>query len=117
MALPGWLIWGCTGDLRWVIQRTQLNSDISQLLFLLGDALGIQNTKAGSLDYLTMCRSLKEESCQAKIIKEEGRERARVRKRELMTSDFSGPITEILIFALILVSWIPRIISMSLPFP
>ena len=108
---------GCTGDLRWVIQRTQLNSDISQLLFLLGDALGIQNTKAGSLDYLTMCRSLKEESCQAKINKEEGRERVRVRKRELMTSDFSGPITEILVFALILVSWIPRIISMSLPFP
>ena len=117
MTLPGWLIWACTGDLRWVIQRTQLNSDISQLLFLLGDALGIQNTKAGSLDYLTMCRSLKEESCQAKINKEEGRERARVRKRKLMSSDFLCPVTEIFVFALILESWIPIIISMSLSFP
>ena len=34
-----------------------------------------------------------------------------------MTSDFLGPVTEIFVFALILVSWIPRIISMSLPFP
>ena len=34
-----------------------------------------------------------------------------------MPSDFLGPVTEIFIFALILVSWIPRIISMSLPFP
>ena len=99
MALPGWLIWGCTGELRWVIQRTQLNSDISQLLFLLGDALGIQNTKAGSLDYLTMCRSLKEESCHAKINQEEGRERARVRKRELMTSDFLGLVTDLCIYS------------------
>ena len=31
-----------------------------------------------------------------------------------MTSDFLGPITEIFVFALILVSWIPRIISMNL---
>ena len=36
---------------------------------------------------------------------------------ELMTSDFLGPVTEIFVFALILLSWIPRIISMSRPFP
>ena len=41
----------------------------------------------------------------------------RVWNRELMTSDFLGPVTEIFVFALILLSWIPRIISMSLPFP
>ena len=35
---------------------------------------------AGSLDYLTWCRSLKEESCQAKTIKEDQRERARVKE-------------------------------------
>ena len=69
------------------------------------------------MDSLTKCGSLKEESCQAKTIKEVERERPRVRKRELMTSDFLGPVTEIFVFALILVSWIPRIISMSLPFP
>ena len=117
MSLTGLLIWGCTGELRWVIQRTPLNSDIPELLSLLGDALGIQNNKAGSLDSLTRCRSLKEESCQAKTPKEEGRERGRVKKRELKTSDFVGPVTEIFVFALILVPWIPRIISMSLPFP
>ena len=33
-----------------------------------------------------------------------------------MTSDFLGPVTEIFAFALILVSWIPRIISMNFPF-
>ena len=37
--------------------------------------------------------------------------------RELMISDFLGPVTEIFVFALSLVSWIPRIISMSCPFP
>ena len=73
--------------------------------------------RAGSLDFLTRCRRLKEESCQAKTVKEVGRERPRVRKRELMTSDFLGPVTEIFVFALSLVSWIPRIISMSLLFP
>ena len=31
--------------------------------------------------------------------------------------DFLGPVTEIFVFALSLVSWIPRIISMNLPFP
>ena len=98
MVLPGWLIWCCSGDLRWVIQRTPLNSDIPELLFLLGDALGIQNSKAGSLDSLTRCRSLKEESCQAKTPKGEERERARVRKRELMTSDFLGPVTDLFFF-------------------
>ena len=39
------------------------------------------------------------------------------RERELMTSDFLGPVTEISVFALSLVSWISRIISMSLTFP
>ena len=34
-----------------------------------------------------------------------------------MTSDFSVPVTENFVFALILLSWIPTIISMSLPFP
>ena len=34
-----------------------------------------------------------------------------------MTSDFLCPVTEIFIFALILLFWIPRVISMSLPFP
>ena len=34
-----------------------------------------------------------------------------------MTSDFLGPVTEIFVFAVILVSWTPRIISMSFPFP
>ena len=85
--------------------------------FLIGHAFRIFNPRAGSLDSLTRCRSLKEESCQAKAIKEEGRETLRVRKRELMTSDFLGPVTEIFVFALSLVSWIPRIISVSLPFP
>ena len=85
MALPGWLIWGCTGELRWVIQRTPLNSDIPELLSLLGDALGIQNTKAGSLDSLTRCRSLKEETCPAKIHKEEQRESEYEKER---TDDF-----------------------------
>ena len=33
-----------------------------------------------------------------------------------MTSDFLGAVTEIFVFPLILVSWIPRIISVSLPF-
>ena len=33
-----------------------------------------------------------------------------------MTSGFLGPITEIFVFALILASWIHRIISMSCPF-
>ena len=116
MTLPGWLIWGYTVDLRWAIQTAPLISDGSELLSLLGDALGTQNTKAGSLDSLSRWRSLKEESCQAKTPKEEGRERPRVRKRELKTSDFMGPVTEIFVFALILVSWIPRIISMSLHF-
>ena len=37
-------------------------------------------------------------------------------ERELMTSDFFDPVTEIFAFALILVSWIPRIISMNFPF-
>ena len=41
----------------------------------------------------------------------------RVWNRDLMTSDLLGPVTEIFVFALILVSWIPRIISMSLLFP
>ena len=41
----------------------------------------------------------------------------RVWNRELITSDFLGPVTEIFVFAVSLVSWIPRIISMSLPFP
>ena len=41
----------------------------------------------------------------------------RVWNRELMTSDFLGRVTEIFVFALILESWIPRIISVSLPFP
>ena len=72
---------------------------------------------AGSLDFLTKCRCFKKESFQAKTIREEGWERARVWKRELMTSDFLCPVTEIFVFALSLVSWIPRIISMSLPFP
>ena len=99
MALPGWLIWGCRGDLRWVIQRTPLNSDIPELLSLLGDALGIQNTKAGSLDSLTRWRSLKEESCQAKTRKGEGRERASIRKRELVTSDFLGLVTDLCIYS------------------
>ena len=40
MALPGWLIWGYTVDLRWAIQRTPLISDGAELLSLLGDALG-----------------------------------------------------------------------------
>ena len=39
-----------------------------------------------------------------------------MRKRKLMTSDFLGAVTEIFVFPLILVSWIPRIISVSLPF-
>ena len=34
-----------------------------------------------------------------------------------MTSDFLGPVTEIFVFALSLVSWIPKIVSESLPFP
>ena len=34
-----------------------------------------------------------------------------------MTSEFLLPVTEIFVFPLILVSWIPRFISMSLPFP
>ena len=34
-----------------------------------------------------------------------------------MTFDFLGPVTEIFVFALSLVSWISRIISASLPFP
>ena len=34
-----------------------------------------------------------------------------------MTSDFLCPVTEIFIFALILLFCIPRVISMSLPFP
>ena len=34
----------------------------------------------------------------------------------MMTSGFLGPITEIFVFALILASWIHRIISMSCPF-
>ena len=38
-------------------------------------------------------------------------------ERDLMISDFLAPVTEIFVFALILVSLIPRIISMSLPFP
>ena len=41
----------------------------------------------------------------------------RVWNRDLMTSDLLGPVTEIFVFALSLVSWIPRITSMSLPFP
>ena len=85
--------------------------------FLIGHAFRIFNPRAGSLDSLTRCRSLKEESCQAKTVREEGRERARVWNRELMTSDFLCPVTEIFVFALSLVSWIPRITSMSLPFP
>ena len=40
----------------------------------------------------------------------------RVWNREKMTSDFLGPVTEIFVFALSLVSWIPRIISVILPF-
>ena len=40
----------------------------------------------------------------------------RVWNREQMTSDFLGPVTEIFVFALSLVSWIPRIISVILPF-
>ena len=43
-----------------------------------------------------------------------GKERPRVRKRELMISDFLGAVTEVFVFALILVSWFPRIISMNL---
>ena len=39
MALPGWLIKGCTCELRWVLQKTPLNSNGSKLLSLLGDAL------------------------------------------------------------------------------
>ena len=35
----------------------------------------------------------------------------------MMTSEFLCPVTEIFVFALSLVSWIPRITSMSLPFP
>ena len=41
----------------------------------------------------------------------------RVWNRGLITSHFLGPVTEILEFSLSLVSWIPRIISESLPFP
>ena len=46
-----------------------------------------------------------------------GNERVRVWNRELMTSNFLGPVTEIFVFALSLVSWIPKIVSESLPFP
>ena len=107
---------GCTCDLRWDIRRTPLNSDVCNLLSLVGAAaFGIQNPREGSLNSLTRCRSLKEESCEAETIKEDQRERARV--RELMTSDFLDPVTEIFVFALIFVSWIPRIISISLHFP
>ena len=38
-------------------------------------------------------------------------------ERDLMISDFLAPVTEIFVFALIVVSWILRIISMSLYFP
>ena len=89
----------------------------SNFSFLTRRCLQDINPRAGSLDSLTRCGRLKEESCQAKTMKEEGRERPSVRKRELMTSDFLGPVTVIFVFALSLVSWIPRIISMSLPFP
>ena len=40
--------------------------------FLIGDGFRIYNPRASSLDSLTRCRSLNEESCQAKTIKEEG---------------------------------------------
>ena len=72
MALPGWLIYSCTCELRWVIQGTPVNSNGSKLLSLLGDAFRIYKPRAGSLEAITRCRSLKEESCQAKTIKEEG---------------------------------------------
>ena len=40
--------------------------------FFIGNDFRIQNPRAGSLDSLTRCRSLKEECCQDKTIKEEG---------------------------------------------
>ena len=43
--------------------------------------------------------------------------KSEVWNRGLMTSDFLCPVTEIFVFALSLVSWIPQIISESLPFP
>ena len=70
-----------------------------------------------ALDSLTRCRSLREESCQAKTIKEERGERARARKRELMPSDFLGPVIEIFGSALVPMSQIPRILPISSLFP
>ena len=81
------------------------------------DALGIKTLRHVALVSLTRCRSLKEESCQAKTIKEERGERARVRKRELMTSDFLGPVTEISLSSLVPMYTISSVLMKSLPFP
>ena len=64
-----------------------------------------------------MCRSVREESCQAKRIKDERRERVRETKRELMASDVLGPVTEIFASAVVPVSRIPSVLPVSLPFP
>ena len=80
------------------------------------DALGIKTLRHVALVSLTRCRSLKEESCQARHTKERG-ERARVRKRELMTSDFLGPVTEISLSSLVPMYTISSVLMKSLPFP
>ena len=46
-------------DLRWVIQRTPLNSHVCSLLSLLGDAFGIYNPRAGSLNSLIQLEALR----------------------------------------------------------
>lgn len=58
------------------------------------------------LQSFNRCRSLREESCQAKRIKER-RERVRMSNCELMASDFLGPVPEIFVSVLIPVSQIP----------
>ena len=75
MADIGLYMWSEVGHSENILELWCLQSS-----FLTGDAFRIKNPRAGSLNSLTRCRSLKEESCQAKTVKEEWRERVRVRE-------------------------------------
>ena len=115
MALPGWLIKGCTCELRWVIQKTPLNSNGSKLLSLLGDALSYK-----ALGQIAWTSSLCVEALSKKIFrlrpskKREGKEPGWERIDDFW---FLGSSHWDLCICSDFVSWIPRIISMSLPFP
>ena len=116
MPLPGCLVQHWTHDQMWSLQSTPLNLMSSELLSLLVSCLREIKAWGRQLETLTRYRNPREESCQAKRIKEERRGSVRVSKCELMASDFLGIVPEIFGSAPVPASQIPSVFSVSLSF-